>query len=150
MSHPLDATDRELLRLLQVDGRRPFTHLADDVGLSETAVRQRVRRLIDSGTMQIVAVTDPMAVAHRRQALVAVQVHGDVRKVASAIAAIDEAVYVIVAAGEFDVLCEIVAEDDTALLDVINDRIRTIDGVFRTETTMYLSCEKQTYGWGTT
>ena len=66
----LDDVDKRLIEALQHDGRRPYTQLAQEVGLSEAAVRQRVRRLVESGVTQIVAVTNPMMLGFRRMAMV--------------------------------------------------------------------------------
>ncbi len=145
----LDVTDHELIRLLQRDGRLPYTQLAKTVGLSEAAVRQRVQRLIDSGVVQIVAVTDPTSLGMRRAALVSIKVDGDVQRVADVIQKFDEVVYLVMTAGAVDLICEVVVESDEALLHLLNNRIRSIPGVRSTETSMYLRLYKQTYQWGT-
>ena len=145
----LDVTDHELIRLLQRDGRLPYTQLAKTVGLSEAAVRQRVQRLIDSEVVQIVAVTDPTSLGMRRAALVSIKVDGDVQRVADVIQKFDEVVYLVMTAGAVDLICEVVVESDEALLHLLNNRIRSIPGVRSTETSMYLRLYKQTYQWGT-
>lgn len=145
----VDAVDEELIRALQGDGRLPYTQLAKAVGLSEAAVRQRVQRLLESGVMQVVAVTDPLSLGLRRQAMIAVGVEGDIRGVAEAISELDEVVYVVLTAGPADLLVEVVVSNDEALLELINDHIRRIPGVRSTETSIYLSLYKQTYQWGT-
>ena len=147
--HTVDAVDEVIIRELQADGRRPYTHLAKTVGLSEAAIRQRVQRLIDQEVMQVVAVTDPVSLGFQRAAMVAITVDGDMRRVARALAELEEVVYVVLAAGSIDVLAEEVVADDEALLTLLNDRIRMIPGVRTTETSIYLSIEKQTYQWGT-
>ncbi|WP_255355967.1 Lrp/AsnC family transcriptional regulator, partial [Frankia sp. CpI1-P] len=118
------------------------------VGLSEAAVRQRVQRLLDAGVMQIVAVTDPLRVGFHREAMIGVRVTGDTRVVAATIAALPEVDYVVLTAGSFDLIVEIVAEDDEHLLELINDRIRALPQVLATETFVYLRLVKQTYTWG--
>ncbi len=148
-SQSLDATDRALIRLLQRDGRRPYTQLAKEVGLSEAAVRQRVQRMLDNDTMQIVAVTDPLQLGLSRQAMVLIRVNGDVREVADQLEQIEEVAYLVVTAGSVDLLAELVVSDDDALFSLLNDRIRQIPGVLSTETIMYLGLRKQTYQWGT-
>jgi Lrp/AsnC family transcriptional regulator for asnA, asnC and gidA len=145
----VDQTDEEIIRQLQRDGRRPYTQLAKAVGLSEAAVRQRVQRLLESGVMQVVAVTDPMQLGMQRQAMVALRVEGDVKVAADELAAIDEVVYVVLTAGSVDLLAEIVVPNDEALLELLNERIRKIPGVVSTDTSIYLSLRKQTYQWGT-
>jgi Lrp/AsnC family transcriptional regulator for asnA, asnC and gidA len=144
----LDDVDKRIIEQLQQDGRRPYTQIAPAVGLSEAAVRQRVQRLIDSGVMQIVAVTDPRMIGFGRQAMIGLSVEGDTRRIADAVAALEEVVYVVLTAGSLDLLVEVVVQDDEHLLELLNDKIRAIDGVRDTETFMYLRIHKETYAWG--
>ena len=144
----LDDTDLHIIEQLQEDGRRPYTQIARVVGLSEAAVRQRAQRLIDAGVVQIVGVTDPKMVGYGRQAMIGLSVEGDTRRVADVVAAMDEVIYVVLTAGSLDVLVEVVVEDDQHLLDLLNDKIRAIDGVRDTETFVYLRIHKETYVWG--
>jgi Lrp/AsnC family transcriptional regulator for asnA, asnC and gidA len=145
----LDAVSKTIIELLQEDGRRSYSEIARAVGLSEAAVRQRVQRLTESGVMQIVAVTDPMQLGFHRQAMIGIRVSGDTRVVAEAVARIEAIDYVVITVGAFDVLAEVVCEDDDQLLALINDRIRPIDGVLSTETFIYAKLQKQLYNWGT-
>lgn len=145
----LDAVSRKIIERLQQDGRESYAAIAREVGLSEAAVRNRVQRLLDSEVMQIVAVTDPLQVGFRRQAMVAVKVMGELEPVASALAALHEVSYVVTTAGSVDVLAEVICEDDDQLLEVLSRRIRTIPGVAGTETFVYLKLHKQHYDWGT-
>ncbi len=144
----LDDVDLRIIAELQTDGRRPYTQIAPAVGLSEAAVRQRVQRLVDGGVMQIVAVTDPRVLGFGRQAMVGLRVEGDTRQVADALAAMPEVEYVVLTAGSIDVLAEVVVEDDERLIELLNDKIRTLPGVRETETTIYLRIHKETYQWG--
>jgi Lrp/AsnC family transcriptional regulator for asnA, asnC and gidA len=145
----LDDADKALIELLQEDGRMPYTRLAAAVGLSEGAVRQRVQHLIDDNVVQIVAVTDPLRLGFSRQAMVGVRTEGDIRTVADTLSAIPEIDYVVFTSGSFDLLFEIVCEDDDHLLALLNDKVRSIPGVRSTETFVYLKLHKQTYAWGT-
>jgi Lrp/AsnC family transcriptional regulator for asnA, asnC and gidA len=144
----LDDVSKAIIEQLQQDGRRSYAAIGKVVGLSEAAVRQRVQRLIDGGVMQIVAVTDPLQLGFARQAMVGVTVNGAIEPAAEAIAELDEVDYVVVTAGSFDLLVEVVAESDERLLEIISGRIRAIPSVVRTETFMYLQLRKQTYSWG--
>ena len=149
--HPevqLDATSAAIIEALQRDGRRSYASIGKAVALSEAAVRQRVQKLIDSGVMQIVAVTDPLQLGFARQAMVGVRVSGPLEPVADAIAELDEVDYVVITAGTYDLLVEVVCESDEHLLELISGQIRAIDGVAATETFMYLQLRKQTYSWG--
>lgn len=145
----LDDVSKAIIEQLQQDGRRPYASIGKAVGLSEAAVRQRVNRLQESGVMQIVAVTDPMQLGFSRAAMVGVEVDGDIEAVADEIVKLPEVDYLVITAGSFDILVEIVCEDDDALLNIINRRIRALLGVRRTETFMYLTLRKQIYTWGT-
>jgi Lrp/AsnC family transcriptional regulator for asnA, asnC and gidA len=145
----MDDVSKQLVEELQRDGRRSYAALAKTVGLSEAAVRQRVQRLIDSGVMQVVAVTDPLQVGFSRQAMVGIRADGDLVEVADALAKIDEVDYVVITAGSFDILLELVCEDDDHLLRVLSERVRVLPGVRDTETFVYLKLAKQTYAWGT-
>jgi Lrp/AsnC family transcriptional regulator for asnA, asnC and gidA len=143
-----DDVSKAIIEQLQADGRRSYAAIGQAVGLSEAAVRQRVQKLIDSGVMQIVAVTDPMQIGFARQAMVGISCTGDVEAVAAKLAAIAEVDYLVITAGSWDILCEVVVEDDDHLLRLINRGIRSIAGVERTETFLYLKLTKQTYNWG--
>jgi Lrp/AsnC family transcriptional regulator for asnA, asnC and gidA len=145
----LDDTSLQIIKELQEDGRRPYTVIGKNVGLSEAAVRQRVQRLLDAGTVQIVAVTDPLRVGMHRQAMVGIRVDGDVREVARELAASDEIEYVVICSGTYDILVELTARDDEHLLEAINGHIRSIPGIRTIDTFVYLRLEKQTYTWGT-
>jgi|ERR1700686_767829 Lrp/AsnC family transcriptional regulator for asnA, asnC and gidA len=146
---PLDAVDRKIISVLQGDGRCPYGAIAEQVGLSEAAVRRRVQRLRETGIMEIVAVTDPLQLGFTREALVGIRVQGDVRIVAEKLASLDEVNYVVLCAGSFDVLAELVTVDDDSLLHLLNDSIRSIPGVTEVETFVYLKLAKQTFNWGT-
>lgn len=143
----LDDIDRAIIEQLQRDGRLPYTRIGQAVGLSEAAARQRVQRLVETGVVDIVAITNPLSLGYRRMAMLGVRTHGDITSVARAVEDLHEVSYVVVTAGSFDLLCEVVVPDDAGLLDLIT-RIRTIDGVISTETFVYLDIAKQTYAWG--
>lgn len=145
----LDDVSKSIIEQLQEDGRRPYASIGKAVGLSEAAVRQRVSKLLETGVMQIVAVTDPMQVGFNREAMIGVEVDGDIEAVADVIVKMPEVSYLVITAGTYDILLEVVCEDDEALLEVINRKIRALPGVRRTETFMYLKLRKQIYTWGT-
>ena len=148
-SNTLDDVSKAIIEQLQQDGRRPYAAIGKAVGLSEAAVRQRVQRLLDSGVMQIVAVTDPLTVGFPRAAMIGIRVEGDSEVVADKLAGFAEVDYVVLTAGSFDILVEVVCEDDDHLLEIINKRIRAIPGVVTTESFVYLKLRKQIYAWGT-
>ncbi|QNE23062.1 Lrp/AsnC family transcriptional regulator [Kribbella qitaiheensis] len=144
----LDDTAKAIIRELQVDGRKSYAAIGKAVGLSEAAVRQRVQRLTDAGVMQVVAVTDPLELGFARQAMIGIKAEGSLEPIADKLAAMEEIEYVVITAGSFDLLAEVLCESDEHLLRVLSDRIRQIDGVKVTETFVYLKLVKQTYSWG--
>ena len=148
-SPQLDDTSKAIIEQLQDDGRRSYAEIGKAVGLSEAAVRQRVQKLTDSGVMQIVAVTDPLQLGFYRQAMIGLKVSGDTRVVADALATMPSVDYVVLTAGTFDILAEVVCEDDDDLISLLNAEIRQLDGVISTETFVYLKLHKQLYNWGT-
>jgi Lrp/AsnC family transcriptional regulator, regulator for asnA, asnC and gidA len=144
----LDSVSKAIIEQLQQDGRRSYAEIGKAVGLSEAAVRQRVQKLQETGVMQVVAVTDPMQLGFTRQAMMGIRVDGDATRVAEAIGAIPAADYVVLTAGTYDILAEVVCEDDDDLIE-IGSRLRAIDGVRSVETLVYLKLHKQLYNWGT-
>ncbi|TFD31392.1 Lrp/AsnC family transcriptional regulator [Cryobacterium sp. TMT1-19] len=146
---PLDEVSKKIIEQLQADGRRSYAEIGKAVGLSEAAVRQRVQKLTDAGVMQVVAVTDPMQLGFYRQAMIGIRATGDTRLLADRLSAIPAVDYVVLTAGSFDLLVEVVCEDDDELIDLLNSQIRGLEGVSSTETFVYLKLHKQFYNWGT-
>lgn len=145
----LDEMSKAIIEKLQRDGRRSYAAVGKSVGLSEAAVRQRVQRLVDSGVMQVVAVTDPMQLGFSRQAMIGIRCQGDTSKVTEKLARIEAVAYVVLTAGNYDAIIEVVCADDAELLDLLNSEIRAVPGVTSTETLVYLKLVKQQYNWGT-
>ena len=159
MSHPtaphpgaeithVDSTNKAIIEQLQEDGRRSYAAIGKAVGLSEAATRQRVQRLIEARVMQVVAVTDPIQMGFKRQAMIGVKTNGDITVVADRLSELSEVDYCVVVAGTFDILAAVVAASDDDLLRIVN-AIRRVEGVSATETLLYLSLRKQEYNWGT-
>ena len=146
----IDELDKRIIEHLQEDGRRPFTRIADELGVSEAAVRARTNRMVERGILQIVGVTDPLRIGFSQMAMIGIRCEASqLMEVAEAVAAFPEVDYVVVTAGTYDIVIETVCEDNEALLRFLVDRLRTIDGVRDTETFVYLRIVKQTYQWGT-
>jgi Lrp/AsnC family transcriptional regulator, regulator for asnA, asnC and gidA len=145
----IDGLSKRIIEQLQEDGRRSYAEIGRAVGLSEAAVRQRVQRLTESGAMQVVAVTDPMQLGFHRQAMIGLRVGGDSRAVAAELEKISAVDYLVLTAGSFDILAEVVCESDEDLVELLNSRIRSLPGVISSETFVYLGLRKQSYDWGT-
>jgi Lrp/AsnC family transcriptional regulator for asnA, asnC and gidA len=148
--HEISELDKRIIEHLQEDGRRPFTQIASDLGVSEAAVRARTNRMIERGVLQVVGVTDPLKLGFQQWAMIGIRVEASrLIEVAEQIAAFPETDYVVVTAGSYDILVEAVAEDNEALLRFLSERLRKIPGVRETETFIYLRLMKQSYQWGT-
>ena len=144
----LDRVDKEIIHELQRDGRMPYSELSRRVGLSQPATRQRVKRLVDSESMQVVAVTDPSALGFDYPAMAGIDVDGDIVSIADQLAQHEEVAYLVVTAGRYDILAEVVCTDADHLLGFVNDQIRQLSGVRNVELLNYLRLVKQTYTWG--
>jgi Lrp/AsnC family transcriptional regulator, regulator for asnA, asnC and gidA len=147
-AHPVDAVDETIIALLEQDGRRPYGELGRAVGLSEAAARQRVNRLRESGLIRIVAISDPMRLGRAVVATVGIRVGGDPRAVAARLAEQEAIEWVVITAGSFDLLVEIICRSEAELLEIIGEQIRSIPEVHQTETFMHLHTEKNVFAWG--
>ena len=143
----LDRIDQGLIEALQQNGREPFRRIAADVGVSEATIRARYHRLCQDNILQVTGVTNPLGLGFDAIAMVGIRTNGPPEPVADAIAQWDEAGYVVITAGQFDLLVELVCADRRQLLDVTN-RIRSLDAVVSTESFLYLELWKQLYDWG--
>jgi Lrp/AsnC family transcriptional regulator for asnA, asnC and gidA len=143
----LDAVDRGIIEALQRNGRESFRRIAVALGVSEATIRARYRRLCDDNILQVTGVTNPLGLGFEAQAMVGIRTSGPPEQVADEISRWDEAAYVVVTAGQFDVLVEILCHDRRDLLDVTN-RIRALPDVITTESFLYLELWKQLYDWG--
>ena len=145
----LDDLDKSIIQCLQLDGRRPYAQIGRQLKVPEATVRQRAERLISRGIVQVVGVTDPLAMGFQQPALIGLCVDpAKLDRIAEQIAALDEVTYLVVTAGRFDLMCEVVCEDKEHLLRVITDRLADIDGIRSSETLVLLRFVKESYQWG--
>jgi Lrp/AsnC family transcriptional regulator for asnA, asnC and gidA len=146
----LDDLDKAILKALQLDGRRPYAQIGRELEIPEATVRQRADRLIRRGVVQVVGVTDPLAMGFGQPAFIGLRVDaGKMEEVADRVAAFDEVTYVVLTAGRFDVLCEVVCIDNEHLLRVLGQSFGSIEGIRSTETMVELRFVKESYRWGT-
>ena len=142
-------SDKAIIGALQQDGRRPYADIGEAIGLTAEEVEARVNRLVEAGVIQITAVSDPLQLGFARQAMLGVNVEGRApAAVAKDLAAVPELVYVVVTAGGFDVMVEVVGDSDAHLLELVTSRVKPVPGVTAVHTFLYLELEKQTYTWG--
>jgi Lrp/AsnC family transcriptional regulator for asnA, asnC and gidA len=143
----LDAVDQRIIEALQKNGRESFRRIAAEIGVSEATVRARYSRLCDANILQVTGVTNPLGLGFDAQAMVGIRTTGAPEPVADEIAKWHEAGYVVVTAGQYDILVELVCADRRELLELTN-KIRSLDGVASTESFLYLALWKQLYDWG--
>jgi DNA-binding Lrp family transcriptional regulator len=138
---PLSSTDRAIIRHLQEDGRRPFVTIAKDLDLAEKTVRTRVHHLLQTAVIQIVALTSPAALGYRSSALVGVITDPSVptSRIAVAFRDIADLDYVVVTAGRYNLLVEIISNDMASMQMVIENQIGKIPGVRSIEVFPYFS-----------
>ena len=145
----LDDLDKAIIKCLQLDGRRPYAQIGRQLKVPEATVRQRAERLISRGVVQIVGVTDPLAMGFQQPALIGLKVNpGQLDEIADRIGALDEVTYLVITAGRFDMVCEVVCEDNDHLLRVLTERFAEIEGIRSTETLVELRFVKESYQWG--
>ena len=144
----LDNVDRGIIEALQENGRASFRSIAERVGVGEATVRARYAKLVEDGILQVTGVTNPLGLGFDAMALLGINTAGAPEPVADVLSGWDETSYVVVTAGRFDVLVELVCHDRRHLLD-LTTRIREVPGVVTTETFLYLQLAKQVFAWGT-
>ncbi|TMB48442.1 MAG: Lrp/AsnC family transcriptional regulator [Chloroflexi bacterium] len=146
----LDNLDKAIIKALQLDGRRPYAQIGRELHVPEATVRQRAERLIARGIVQVVGVTDPLAMGFQQPAIIGLKIEaGRMEEIADRLADLDEVTYVVVTAGRYDLICEVVCEDNDHLLRVLTEQIARIDGIRSTETMVELRFVKESYRWGT-
>ncbi len=143
----LDGVDKRIIVEMQRDGRISYADLAPIVGLSPAATRQRVQRLTESGVVQVVAVTDPLTLGYTAMAMMCIRVDRDAQEVADALAALPSVIYVVLAAGGYDVLAEVVCSSTEELFSVLNDQVRAIVGVRDVEAFPYYRTHTHRFNW---
>lgn len=147
-SKELDELDREIVRLLQRDGRMSNTDMGRALGVTETTVRKRASRLLDEGLMNIVAVPTPEAVGLTVSAIFGVSVElSALNETCIALRACPEVRYVGMSAGRYDILVEAFFADQQRLLEFVTDRLGGLKGVTDVETSVILKVVKFSYEW---
>jgi Lrp/AsnC family transcriptional regulator for asnA, asnC and gidA len=145
----LDDIDRRIIGALQAEGRRPYSRIAKDLGVSESVVRYRVQRLEEAGMLQVVGIADPLRIGFDRMAMIGLKVRpGTLQQVCEAITAFPETSYVAAVAGSYDALVEVVCRDTAHFTELLTERLHHVDGVTSAESFLVLEIHKMAYGWG--
>jgi Lrp/AsnC family transcriptional regulator for asnA, asnC and gidA len=145
----LDEVDKRIIGALQADGRKPYSRIAADLGVSESVVRYRAQRLEQAGVLQVVGIADPLRIGFDRMALIGLKVRpGSLDDVCRAVTAFPETSYVAAIAGSYDVIVEVVCRDTAHFTELLTQRLHHVDGVVSTESFLVLEIHKMAYGWG--
>lgn len=144
----LDDIDKQLLRALQKNGRAAYAEMGEEVGLTAPAVRARIQRMRDRGILQIVAVTDPIALGHTESAILGIRVEGDPRRVADELGKIPNIVYMVITVGGYDLMCEIVCETRDIFASLVQHQIREIPGIRSVDAFPYTDIHTHRFTWG--
>lgn len=143
----MDKLDSDILELLRKDARRPFTDIAQQLGTSEGTVRNRVARLTQNQTVQFVGLIDPNQVGYDAPAMIGVTVQSNLLdKAANKIAQFSEVSYLVMVSGEYDLIVEVLCQDREHLASFLNDKLRQVEGVIRTQSFMILRTFKRAHG----
>jgi Lrp/AsnC family transcriptional regulator for asnA, asnC and gidA len=142
----LDAVDRKIIAALRADGRVALAKIAEELGVSPGMIRMRYNRLIESGCIKIVAISNPLRMGYNTMALIGIRAEGQkLLEIAEKIAALEEVIYLIVTSGSYDIMAEVICRDHAHLLQFLTERLYQIDGVRESETFMHLKIVKEVY-----
>ena len=145
----LDEKDRAIISYLQYDGRIPYTRIADELDITEGSVRRRVKRLMDSGQLQIVGIVEPKEMGWNEAGMIGINVQANlISEVAEEIAQLPEVSYLFQAAGEFDLFAEVYCKDREHFVYFLNEKLQKTPGVTRTQSFLILKMHKLSYRWG--
>ncbi len=148
MAITLDQADRAIIHALKSDARMPFSQIASQLGVSPGMVRQRVQRMTQDGTLQLVAVTNPLKIGYHTMALIGVKADGNrLLEIAREIATFEEVIYLTVCSAAYNLLVEVTCLDNGHLLTFLTEKLYSVDGVRDTETFIYLDIVKEIYTW---
>lgn len=143
----MDELDRNIIQILQDNGRASNARIARDVGVSEGTVRRRLQSLLQDGIIKVVALPDPEVLGYNTEALVGIQVDPDkIDDVSRKLAVLKESSWVSVTTGSFDIFCWVTLPSSEDLGNFLKSEVGTISGVRRTETFVSLNVRKRNYG----
>lgn len=143
----MDNIDLELISILQKDGRIPFTEIAKKLGISEGTVRNRLARLQEQKVIQVIGMVDPYTLGFDAPAMIGVSIDPpQLEKAAELIATFPEVSYLVMVSGELDMIVEVMCQDREALAEFLNQKLRQVPGIVRTQTYLILRTYKMAYG----
>ncbi len=128
---PKDDLNQQIIRLLQQDGRMAFSEIAQQLNVSEGTIRNRVSGLRDNNMLRIVAMSDPVATEYTTDAMIGLNVAVGVtpRQVAERLEKNPRVVFILWVAGRYDLIIELVSDDDDALKEFLEHEIHANDDI---------------------
>lgn len=142
----LDDVDRKIMAALREDGRVALAKIAEDLGVSPGMIRMRYNRLVESGSIKIVAISNPLRMGYNTMALIGIRAEGQkLMEIAEKIAALEEVIYLIVTSGSYDIMAEVICRDREHLLQFLTNRLYKVDGIRESETFIHLKIVKEVY-----
>jgi Lrp/AsnC family transcriptional regulator, regulator for asnA, asnC and gidA len=142
----LDEIDQYILDALRKDGREAFSQIAEQLKVSPGMIRQRYNRLVETGILKVVAITNPIQRGYKTMAMIGIHTDGQrMLQVAEQVAALQEVVYLIVVSGHYDLMAEVFCRDHDELLRFLTEKLSVIEGVRDTESFMHLKIIKEVY-----
>ncbi len=145
-SPELDEIDLQIIAALRQDGRMPFAQIAEQLNVSPGMIRMRYSRLVETGVLKVMAISDPLLMGYNTMALIGIRADGSqLMETAEKIAALEEVVYLIITSGSYDIIAEVICRDQAHLLQFLTERLYQIEGVRESETFMHLKIVKEVY-----
>jgi len=142
----LDDVDRKIMSALREDGRVALAKIAEDLGVSPGMIRMRYNRLVESGSIKIVAISNPLRMGYNTMALIGIRAEGQkLMEITEKIAALEEVIYLIVTSGSYDIMAEVICRDREHLLQFLTNRLYKVDGIRESETFIHLKIVKEVY-----
>jgi len=148
VSSKIDEFDLQIIKILNEDGRTPFSQIAQRLSVSTGMIRQRYQRLVQDGVLQVVAVTNPLLMGFTIMAQIGVKVDvGRLQEIADQIASFEEVIYLVLLTGSYDLHIEIVCRDKAHLLEFLTNKLYSVEGIKDTETFICMRIAKEVYTW---
>jgi Lrp/AsnC family transcriptional regulator for asnA, asnC and gidA len=143
----MDTLDHSIVAFLQEDGRMRYTEIAKALDVTEGTVRNRVAKLLEQKAIQIIGVLDPHRMGYTAPAIIGISIQPpQLEEAAVEIASMPEVSYLIMVAGEYDLIVEVFCRDREHLAAFLRDKLLKVEGVQRTQTSFILHTYKAAHG----
>ena len=140
----MDQLDRDIIGILQKDGRTSNAGMSRDLGVSEGTIRRRLKSLVDDEVIQILAFVEPSKLGYPTEVIIAFQVDlGKIENVGAALSTLPEVMSVSVTTGSFDMFVSVALPSHENLHSFLTDKVGSIPGIKRSETFVTMSVKKR-------